>query len=110
MRNLILPLLLPLLGACAGTGPLPGSDASTNDGSSSNDSSTNDSSSNDGAAKDATADAIPYEAGSLDQCNPNDPNACVDGKKCCSEPTHQTPPSAYMCVTPTGGGGCPALP
>ncbi len=64
----------------------------------------------DQGASDAAADAIPYEAGALDECNPNVANSCGAGKKCCSEPTHKDPPSAYVCVTPTGNGTCPLLP
>lgn len=73
-----------------------GSDGSAKDSSSNGDSSTVDSS-------------IPYEAGSLDMCNPNDPSTCGQGQKCCSEPTHKMPPSAYICVTPNGSA-CPMFP
>lgn len=113
MRRLLLGLLALPLAACAGTTSTPPADASTDqvaqDGSSADASS--DGSALQDAALDAGSDAsIPYEAGSLDQCNPNAPASCTVGKKCCSEPTHQNPPSAYVCVTPMGNGMCPLQP
>jgi hypothetical protein len=112
---LILPLFFAA-SACGGTTSTPPIDASSDQaatGDAANDGSTGDGSvKQDGATADSSTDdsSIPYEAGSLDQCNPNVPSSCAQGKKCCSEPTHQVPMSAYMCVTPPGNGGCPALP
>jgi len=112
-------ILLPLsfvTAACGDTTSTPPIDASPDQAVTSDaatDGSTADGSvKQDGATPDATSDdsSIPYEAGSLDQCNPNVPSSCAQGKKCCSEPTHQVPMSAYVCVTPNGNGTCPALP
>jgi hypothetical protein len=82
------------------TGDSAGSDGAVPDGGS-KDSSPSDSS--------MTDSSIPYEAGALDMCNPNDPTSCGQGQKCCSEPTHKMPPSAYICVTPNNGA-CPMFP
>jgi len=113
-------ILLPLFfvtAACGDTTSTPPIDASpdqavTSDGSTPDGSKPDSSVIPDAAVADSAADdsSIPYEAGSLDQCNPNVPSSCVQGKKCCSEPTHQVPMSAYVCVTPTGNGTCPMLP
>lgn len=115
MRSSWLLLLAFLTAACGDTTSTPPIDASPDQGVTSDaaaDGSTADGSVKPDGAADATVDdaSIPYEAGSLDQCNPNVPSSCAQGKKCCSEPTHQVPMSAYVCVTPNGNGTCPALP
>lgn len=112
MRFLTLALAFALV-ACGDstTSTLP-LDASS-DQSATGDSAGSDGSASDGArdsSSDAMADAsVPYEAGALDMCNPNDPTSCGSNQKCCSEPTHKMPPSAYICVTPNNGA-CPMFP
>lgn len=98
--------------ACGGTTSTPPVDASTDQGSQGDAAGSDASTTQDSGAGDSSSGdgSTGFEAGSLDQCNPNVANSCPLGKKCCSEPTHQTPPSAYVCVSPTSNGGCPALP
>ncbi|CAN5655174.1 hypothetical protein BH09MYX1_BH09MYX1_03040 [soil metagenome] len=99
-----------LLVACAGTISGPSGDASA-DQSLSDATPSDGSVRQDGASDSGSADStIAFEAGSLDQCDPNVSLSCPEGKKCCSEPTHQNPPTAYVCVTPSGGGLCPQQP
>jgi hypothetical protein len=116
MRSPFLTLTIPLiLAACGDSLSSPPNDAST-DQKVADDASNADASGSDASTKDSsTADSssvdssVPYEAGSLDMCNPNDPSSCSKGLKCCSEPTHKQPPSAFICVTPLNGV-CPQLP
>ena len=105
-------LAVPFLAvACAGTVTGPTGDASTDQSVNDSSTTTDGSVKQDAATDSGTADStIPYDAGTLDQCNPNIPTSCPEGKKCCSEPTHQNPPSAYVCVTPSSGGICPQQP
>lgn len=116
MRSTWLILLSFAAAACGDTTTTPPVDASADQAVASDaaaDGSTGDGSVKpDSAIADSAVDdsSIPYEAGSLDQCNPNVSSSCAQGKKCCSEPTHQIPMSAYVCVTPNGNGTCPALP
>lgn len=114
MRATFLALLVSTVCIACGdtTTSNPPVDASFDDQKTTSDGSTPDASIADASQPDGAKgdSSIPYEAGSLDQCNPNDPSSCGVGLKCCSEPTHKMPPSAYICAPPTTNGTCPMYP
>jgi hypothetical protein len=80
-----------------------GDGSSQDDGSTSQDGSMADSSNvGDSGTGSGDADQLP--------CDPNNPATCATGHKCCSEPTHKTPPTIYECVPPQANGSCPMYP